>query len=69
MSDGHQVILRVIGLLRLDQRAAFGYGCVRAKKAAVFFRNSFSIRSRRFSFLQLVHAGTLPGVSCCSGSG
>src|SRR4051794_8146082 len=32
---------RVVGPLRLDQRAALGYGAVLAKKAAAFFRNSF----------------------------
>jgi hypothetical protein len=40
---------RVVRLLRIDHRAPLGYRCSRAKKAAVFFRNSFSIRSRRTS--------------------
>jgi hypothetical protein len=38
----------VVGLVHLDERAALRYRGVRAKKAAAF-RNSFSIRSRRFS--------------------
>jgi len=33
----------------MNQLAALSYGCVFAKKAAAFFRNSFSIRSRRSS--------------------
>jgi hypothetical protein len=36
-----------VGLLRLDHREPLGYGCVRAKKAAAFAGNSFSIRGRR----------------------
>ena len=38
-----------MGLLRLDHREPLGYGCVRAKKAAAFAGNSFSIRGRRIS--------------------
>src|SRR5690606_8444922 len=51
---GHAKLLthpddRVVGLLRFDQRRLLAQSCVRAKKAAAFFRNSFSIRNLRIS--------------------
>jgi hypothetical protein len=39
----------MVGLLRINESSLFGYGCVLAKKAAAFFRNSFSIRNRLIS--------------------
>src|SRR4051794_16945753 len=59
----------VIVLLRADQRAALGYGCVRAKKAAAFFRNSFSIRSRRISSSISFTRARSTGVRSVVGSG
>src|SRR5690606_7357836 len=58
---------RVVGLLRLDQRRLLAQSCSRAKKAAAFFKNSFSIRSRRIS--SSISATRARSVGVCSGSG
>src|SRR5947207_1341431 len=60
---------RVVGLLRIDHRAALRYGCALAKKAAAFFRNSFSIRSRRISSSSSCTLARSVGVNGWSGSG
>src|SRR5690606_21881416 len=39
----------VTGLLRIDELILDSHRCSRAKKAAAFFKNSFSSRSLRFS--------------------
>lgn len=59
----------ICGLLRFDQRAALGYGCVLAKKAAAFFRNLFSIRSRRISaYISATRAASTDSIAI-AGSG
>src|SRR6056297_1376165 len=60
---------RIAGLLRFNQRAALSYGRVLAKKAAAFFRNSFSIRSLRISSSISARRARSRGLNAFSGSG